>query len=101
MEQFLISVVVPLVIVPWVLASAERALDLSRRASELAGMAFEIAFEKAGRVSVPSEKTLEPTGRALKPSRGGLGASWEAGEGQGETKKERKSRSVSPYVLVP
>ena len=94
--------VVPLVIVPWVLASAERALDLSRRASELAGMAFDIVFETAGRVSVLSEKTMVPSSRALNPSgRGGLGASWEAGEGRGETTKERKSRSVSPYVLVP
>ena len=56
MEQFLIYVVVPLVIIPWVLASAERALDLSRRASELAGMAIEIAFEKTGRVSEPAGK---------------------------------------------
>ena len=48
--------VVPLVIIPWVLASAERALDLSRRASELAGMAIEIAFEKTGRVSEPAGK---------------------------------------------
>ena len=37
-----------MVIGPWVSASAERALDLARRASELAGMAFEIAFDKAG-----------------------------------------------------
>ena len=56
--------VVSLVIGPWVSASAERALDLARRASELAGMAFEIAFDKAG-------ETLAPSGKALKPSRGG------------------------------
>ena len=56
--------VVSLVIGPWVSASAERALDLARRASELAGMAFEIAFDKAG-------ETLELSRKALKPSRGG------------------------------
>ena len=50
--------------------STERASDLARRASEPAGMAFEIAFKTAGRLSVPSERALEPYERALKP-RGG------------------------------
>ena len=87
--------VVSLVFGPWVSASAERALDLARRASELAGMAFEIAFDKAG-------ETLEPSGKALKPSGGGgLCARWVAGEGRGETMKEGKSWSISPYVVVP
>ena len=44
-------------------SSTERASDLSRRASEPFGMAFEIAFKTAGRVSVPSERALEPYGR--------------------------------------
>ena len=69
---------------------AERASDLARRASEPAGMAFEIAFKTAGRLSVPSERALESYERALKPRGGVLGASWEAGEGRGETMKERK-----------
>ncbi len=61
---------------------AERASDQARRASEPAGMAFEIAFETAGRVgrSMLSERALEPYEKGLK-------AKWEAGEGQGETMK--------------
>ena len=74
---------------------------ISRRASEPFGMAFEIAFKTAGRVSVPSETALEPYGRALKPRGGVLGASWEAGEERGETMKERKYWSISPLVVVP
>ena len=50
-------------------------------------MAFEIAFETAERVLVPSG--------------GGLRASWEGEEGPGETMKERKYWSISPYVVVP
>ncbi len=49
---------------------AERASDQASRASELSGMAFEIAFETAGRVGwlVLSERALEPYERASKPS---------------------------------
>ena len=49
---------------------AERASDQARRASEPAGMAFEIAFETAGRVgrSVLSERAMEPYERASKTS---------------------------------